>query len=72
MLRLSPVLPDSLMNYAMSLIGSLPFMVFAAATAVAMVPWVLLYVYLGSASKVRCERCEQGSCCTSALGPRAR
>lgn len=50
MLRLSPVLPDSLMNYAMSLM-SLTFDVFAAATFAAMIPWVLLYVYLGSASK---------------------
>ena len=50
MLRLSPVLPDSLMNYAMAL-TPISFDVFAAATAVAMGPWVLLYVYLGTASK---------------------
>ncbi|GAX80287.1 hypothetical protein CEUSTIGMA_g7725.t1 [Chlamydomonas eustigma] len=50
MLRLSPVLPDSLMNYAMAL-TPVTFDMFASATAVAMVPWVLLYIYLGSASK---------------------
>ena len=50
MLRLSPVLPDSLMNYAMAL-TPISFDVFAAATAAAMGPWVLLYVYLGTASK---------------------
>ena len=50
MLRLSPVLPDSLMNYAMAL-TPISFDVFAASTAAAMGPWVLLYVYLGTASK---------------------
>lgn len=50
LLRLSPVLPDSLMNYVLAMTAT-SISVFASATALAMIPWVLLYVYLGNASK---------------------
>ncbi|KAG1678481.1 hypothetical protein FOA52_014512 [Chlamydomonas sp. UWO 241] len=50
MLRLSPVLPDSVMNYALSL-TSVSLGVFCFATGSALIPWSLVYLYLGSASK---------------------
>jgi len=49
MLRLSPVLPDALMNYALSL-TSISLGVYAACTGAALVPWALFYLYIGSAS----------------------
>eukprot|EP00798_Chlamydomonas_sp_ICE-L_P001475 gene1475-32860_t len=49
LLRLSPVLPDSLMNYCLSLM-SIEMSMFVIATAISLVPYTLLYAYLGSIS----------------------
>ena len=50
LLRISPVVPDPVMNYLLSLTG-VSAKLFALTTAVAMIPWTLFYVYIGSASK---------------------
>eukprot|EP00197_Chlamydomonas_leiostraca_P009190 CAMPEP_0202875774 /NCGR_PEP_ID=MMETSP1391-20130828/27895_1 /ASSEMBLY_ACC=CAM_ASM_000867 /TAXON_ID=1034604 /ORGANISM="Chlamydomonas leiostraca, Strain SAG 11-49" /LENGTH=343 /DNA_ID=CAMNT_0049557505 /DNA_START=44 /DNA_END=1075 /DNA_ORIENTATION=- len=50
LLRLSPLLPDSVMNYALAL-TSIGFSLFATATACSLVPYTVLYCYVGSASK---------------------
>lgn len=50
LLRISPVVPDPVMNYLLSLTG-VSAQLFALTTAAAMIPWTLFYVYLGSASK---------------------
>ena len=47
LLRLSPVVPFNLLNYALSL-APVPFGHYVAATAVGMLPVTVLYVYLGS------------------------
>ncbi len=47
LLRLSPVVPFNVLNYALS-ITDLPLRVYVAATAIGMVPPTILYLYLGS------------------------
>lgn len=49
LLRIAPVVPDSLLNY-MLCVTSLRFDVYAVTSAVCLMPYVALYVYLGSAS----------------------
>lgn len=49
LLRLSPVLPYNVLNYALA-ITPVPFWVFTLGSAVAALPWTALYVYLGTAS----------------------
>ena len=49
LLRVAPVLPDSVSNYALS-ITSLPFRTFALVSSGALVPYSILYVSMGSAS----------------------
>lgn len=49
LLRVAPVVPDSLLNY-MLCVTSIRFDVYAATSAVCLLPYVALYVYLGSAS----------------------
>jgi uncharacterized membrane protein YdjX (TVP38/TMEM64 family) len=49
LLRLSPVLPYNILNYALA-ITPVSFWVFTIASAVATVPWTALYVYLGTFS----------------------
>mmetsp|Transcript_12836 Transcript_12836/g.22638 ORF Transcript_12836/g.22638 Transcript_12836/m.22638 type:complete len:320 (-) Transcript_12836:267-1226(-) len=49
LLRLSPVLPYNILNYALG-VTPVPFWVFTAASAFATVPWTALYVYLGTLS----------------------
>lgn len=62
LLRLSPVLPYNILNYALAL-TPVSFMVFSTASALATVPWTCLYVYIGTFStdlmalargKIRC------------------
>lgn len=47
LLRLSPVVPFNVLNYALS-ITDLPLRVYVAATAIGMLPPTILYLYLGS------------------------
>jgi uncharacterized membrane protein YdjX (TVP38/TMEM64 family) len=49
LLRLSPVLPYNVLNYALA-ITPLPLAVYASASAVATLPWAALYVYIGTFS----------------------
>lgn len=49
LLRVAPVVPDSLLNYILC-VTSIRFDVYAATSAVCLLPYVALYVYLGSAS----------------------
>lgn len=49
LLRLSPVLPYNILNYALAL-TPVSFLVFSAASAVATIPWTCLYVYIGTFS----------------------
>lgn len=49
LLRLSPVLPYNILNYALAL-TPVSFWVFTAASALATIPWTCLYVYLGTFS----------------------
>lgn len=49
LLRLSPVLPYNVLNYALA-ITPVSFWVFSIASAVATIPWTALYVYLGTFS----------------------
>lgn len=49
LLRLSPVLPYNILNYALA-ITPVPFWVFTCASTFATVPWTALYVYLGTLS----------------------
>ena len=49
LLRLSPVLPYNVLNYAMA-ITPVSFWCFSWASATSTVPWTLLYVYLGTFS----------------------
>ena len=49
LLKLAPVLPDNIMNYALSL-TSVTLPAFSGISAVALVPYVALYCYLGHAS----------------------
>uniref|UniRef100_A0A7S3R5T4 VTT domain-containing protein n=1 Tax=Dunaliella tertiolecta TaxID=3047 RepID=A0A7S3R5T4_DUNTE len=49
LMRLSPFLPDSVMNYALAL-TSISWQLFLASTLTATIPYTLLYAYLGSAS----------------------
>lgn len=49
LLRLSPVLPYNVLNYALA-ITPVHFWVFSAASALATIPWTALYVYLGTLS----------------------
>lgn len=48
LLRLSPIFPFSLLNYALAL-TSVSFKVYAGTSWIAMMPGTLLYVYIGSA-----------------------
>eukprot|EP00199_Chlamydomonas_sp_CCMP681_P008549 CAMPEP_0119107770 /NCGR_PEP_ID=MMETSP1180-20130426/11593_1 /TAXON_ID=3052 ORGANISM="Chlamydomonas cf sp, Strain CCMP681" /NCGR_SAMPLE_ID=MMETSP1180 /ASSEMBLY_ACC=CAM_ASM_000741 /LENGTH=284 /DNA_ID=CAMNT_0007093307 /DNA_START=256 /DNA_END=1110 /DNA_ORIENTATION=- len=50
LLRLSPMLPDSVMNYALA-VTSIDLKIFAGATAGAMLPFTLFYTYTGSLSR---------------------
>jgi uncharacterized membrane protein YdjX (TVP38/TMEM64 family) len=47
LLRLSPIVPFNVLNYALS-ITDLPLRVYVAATAIGMLPPTILYLYLGS------------------------
>jgi uncharacterized membrane protein YdjX (TVP38/TMEM64 family) len=47
LLRLSPVVPFNLLNYALS-VTDLPLRVYVPATAIGMLPPTMLYLYLGS------------------------
>ena len=49
LLRLSPVFPFNLLNYALGL-TKIPFWKYALASALGMIPGGLMYVYLGSAA----------------------
>eukprot|EP00195_Chlamydomonas_chlamydogama_P007023 CAMPEP_0202892994 /NCGR_PEP_ID=MMETSP1392-20130828/2653_1 /ASSEMBLY_ACC=CAM_ASM_000868 /TAXON_ID=225041 /ORGANISM="Chlamydomonas chlamydogama, Strain SAG 11-48b" /LENGTH=252 /DNA_ID=CAMNT_0049577161 /DNA_START=593 /DNA_END=1351 /DNA_ORIENTATION=- len=49
LLRLSPVLPYNILNYALAL-TPVSFWVFSAASAIATIPWTCLYVYIGTFS----------------------
>lgn len=49
LLRLSPVFPFNLLNYALGL-TKVPFWRYAAATLIGMVPGGLMYVYIGAAA----------------------
>eukprot|EP00197_Chlamydomonas_leiostraca_P006495 CAMPEP_0202868928 /NCGR_PEP_ID=MMETSP1391-20130828/11405_1 /ASSEMBLY_ACC=CAM_ASM_000867 /TAXON_ID=1034604 /ORGANISM="Chlamydomonas leiostraca, Strain SAG 11-49" /LENGTH=292 /DNA_ID=CAMNT_0049549159 /DNA_START=165 /DNA_END=1040 /DNA_ORIENTATION=- len=49
LLRLSPVLPYNVLNYALA-ITPVSCWVFSVASAVATIPWTALYVYLGTLS----------------------
>ncbi|KAL6759383.1 snare associated Golgi protein-domain-containing protein [Haematococcus lacustris] len=49
LLRLSPVLPYNILNYALA-VTPVTFWVFSLASALATVPWTALYVYLGTFS----------------------
>lgn len=62
LLRLSPVLPYNILNYALAL-TPVSFLTFTIASAVATIPWTALYVYIGTFStdlvalsrgKIRC------------------
>lgn len=48
LLRLSPVFPYSILNYALGL-SAVPFRSYVAASIIGMLPGTILYVYLGSA-----------------------
>ncbi len=54
LLRLSPVFPFNLLNYALGL-TNVPFHKYALATLIGMVPGILLYVYIGSAARSLAE-----------------
>jgi uncharacterized membrane protein YdjX (TVP38/TMEM64 family) len=47
LLRLSPIVPFNVLNYALSL-TDVPLHVYVAATAIGMLPPTILYLYLGS------------------------
>ena len=47
LLRLSPIVPFNVLNYALS-VTDVPLRVYVAATAVGMLPPTVLYLYLGS------------------------
>jgi uncharacterized membrane protein YdjX (TVP38/TMEM64 family) len=49
LLRLSPVLPYNILNFALA-VTPVSFLVFSAASAFATIPWTALYVYLGTFS----------------------
>lgn len=49
LLRLSPVLPYNVLNYAAAL-TPISFLSYSVSSAVAIVPWTVLYVYLGTLS----------------------
>ncbi len=49
LLRLSPVLPYNVLNYALA-ITPVSFWVYSLTSALATVPWTALYVYLGTFS----------------------
>eukprot|EP00200_Dunaliella_tertiolecta_P006651 CAMPEP_0202357512 /NCGR_PEP_ID=MMETSP1126-20121109/11511_1 /ASSEMBLY_ACC=CAM_ASM_000457 /TAXON_ID=3047 /ORGANISM="Dunaliella tertiolecta, Strain CCMP1320" /LENGTH=272 /DNA_ID=CAMNT_0048950411 /DNA_START=242 /DNA_END=1060 /DNA_ORIENTATION=+ len=49
LLRLSPVLPYNVLNYALA-ITPVPLWIFTLGSAVAAIPWTALYVYLGTFS----------------------
>ncbi|GIL77864.1 hypothetical protein Vretimale_6601 [Volvox reticuliferus] len=49
LLRLSPILPYNILNYAAAL-TPISFFAYSLASAVAIVPWTCLYVYLGTLS----------------------
>ncbi|KAJ9517414.1 hypothetical protein QJQ45_016789 [Haematococcus lacustris] len=59
LLRLSPVLPDSIMNYALAL-TCMRLRLFALATALAMLPYTLLYTYVGSTSNNIIKTIQEG------------
>ncbi|KAK9869092.1 hypothetical protein WJX84_010194 [Apatococcus fuscideae] len=47
LLRLSPLIPWNILNYALS-ITSLPLPTYAIASCLAVIPWCLMFVYVGS------------------------
>jgi uncharacterized membrane protein YdjX (TVP38/TMEM64 family) len=61
LLRLSPVLPYNVLNYALA-ITPVNFWVFSAASAVATIPWTALYVYLGTSSTDLMELTQASVC----------
>jgi pyruvate/2-oxoglutarate dehydrogenase complex dihydrolipoamide dehydrogenase (E3) component/uncharacterized membrane protein YdjX (TVP38/TMEM64 family) len=54
LLRLSPVFPFNLLNYALGL-TNVPFSKYALASLIGMIPGTLLYVYIGSAARSLAE-----------------
>ncbi|KAG2430643.1 hypothetical protein HYH02_013641 [Chlamydomonas schloesseri] len=49
LLRLSPILPYNILNYAAAL-TPISFLAYSLSSAVAIIPWTCLYVYLGTLS----------------------
>ncbi|KAG2438514.1 hypothetical protein HXX76_005065 [Chlamydomonas incerta] len=49
LLRLSPILPYNILNYAAAL-TPISFLAYTLSSAVAIIPWTCLYVYLGTLS----------------------
>lgn len=49
LLRVAPVVPDSLLNYSLA-VTSVPLVLYAWVSALALAPYSVLYAYLGSAS----------------------
>ena len=47
LLRLSPVLPDSVLNYVLAA-TSISYVSYAISSSVAILPWTIVYAYLGS------------------------
>ena len=47
LLRLSPILPYNVLNYAAAL-TPVPFLSYSLSSAIAIIPWTCLYVYLGT------------------------
>lgn len=48
LLRLSPILPYNILNYAAAL-TPISFLAYTLSSALAIIPWTVLYVYLGEA-----------------------
>lgn len=47
LLRLAPVIPDSVLNYVLA-ITSIPYVPYAVSSSIAILPWSIAFAYLGS------------------------
>lgn len=47
LLRLAPIFPDSILNYVFAT-TSIPFVPYITASCTAIVPWIIIFTYMGS------------------------
>jgi uncharacterized membrane protein YdjX (TVP38/TMEM64 family) len=60
LLRLSPLFPFNLLNYALG-VTSIPFFQYALASWLGMLPGTFAYVFLGGAGRVAADAVSSGS-----------